>query len=202
MALLLLPLPCITTYICQKSGPGAEHLIRPENHATQMHQYPFDYALFYPGNICRTCEFEKPARSKHCSLCRACVARCDHHCIWVNNCVGRGNYKWFLGVCLSTGLLVAYGAFLSRKILKPLVNAHFEKYSEWHQRQLTLKDNSDFLSRMLLAPAERILDVVVTGFDLGGLSIGGRRTPLLADIPFTALPVHLPRLSNLGRHHN
>lgn len=38
--------------------------------------YPFD-------KICRTCKFRKPARSRHCSLCKSCIARHDHHCIWI-----------------------------------------------------------------------------------------------------------------------
>lgn len=41
---------------------------------------------------------------------RRCVARCDHHCIWLNNCVGLANTRWFLAFLAATAALCAYGA--------------------------------------------------------------------------------------------
>ena len=98
-----------------------------------MLHYPYNIILFYPGNEYRTCKFNKPARSKHCAICKTCVARADHHCVWVNNCLGRGNHKWFLALLLSTAILISYGAYLAYFALNPRVNKNYARYDHWYR---------------------------------------------------------------------
>ena len=45
---------------------------------------------------CKRCKAFKPLRAHHCSICGRCVIKMDHHCPWVNNCIGIGNHKLFL----------------------------------------------------------------------------------------------------------
>lgn len=51
--------------------------------------------VFKPNWICKTCQFIKPARSKHCSVCNVCVDLMDHHCPWLNNCIGKNTIGEF-----------------------------------------------------------------------------------------------------------
>ena len=71
-------------------------------------KFPYDNFL-YKQSECRTCKFEKPARSKHCSVCDVCVLKQDHHCIWINQCVGYYNYKYFLAFLLAHAIVCLYG---------------------------------------------------------------------------------------------
>lgn len=45
--------------------------------------------------FCKKCEFFKPPRTHHCSSCDKCILKMDHHCVWLKNCVGFNNYKFF-----------------------------------------------------------------------------------------------------------
>lgn len=63
-----------------------------------------------PLHLCPECLVIKTPRSRHCSVCNQCIERYDHHCPWINNCVGLKNHRSFMLflLCLITTILTAF----------------------------------------------------------------------------------------------
>lgn len=56
---------------------------------------------------CHLCNITiESKRTKHCSICNKCIIRFDHHCKWLNNCIGARNYCAFL-ICLISAILAS-----------------------------------------------------------------------------------------------
>ncbi|CAF0753975.1 unnamed protein product [Rotaria sp. Silwood1] len=49
---------------------------------------------------CNICEVHVTANAKHCSSCNKCIYSFDHHCIWLNTCVGGKNYRLFFSMLI------------------------------------------------------------------------------------------------------
>lgn len=49
-------------------------------------------------NLCRFCVVIKPERASHCKTCRKCIRKLDHHCYFINNCIGILSYKIFINM--------------------------------------------------------------------------------------------------------
>ncbi|XP_029375368.1 palmitoyltransferase ZDHHC23-A [Echeneis naucrates] len=63
---------------------------------------------------CPVCKIMRPPRAGHCRTCGSCVLRLDHHCVWINSCVGQRNHRSFL---LTLGVFVLTSLYGIRLVL-------------------------------------------------------------------------------------
>ncbi|KAK2031440.1 DHHC zinc finger domain-containing protein [Colletotrichum zoysiae] len=134
---IAIALPYVFLYLSVMADPG---YITPENHAYHMSLYPYDYSIFFPGQMCSTCNLLKPPRSKHCSICKRCVAKLDHHCIFINGCVGYQNQHYFVLLLVSTAILTSYGALLGFSLLAGKIGSQYPAWSFWLPRGMDIKE--------------------------------------------------------------
>lgn len=58
--------------------------------------------------VCYKCKHIKPDRAYHCRKCKTCVCRMDHHCVFLNNCIGATNMKYFIFMNIFVAIMNLY----------------------------------------------------------------------------------------------
>lgn len=96
---------------------------------------------------CHLCNIRiSSPRTKHCSACNKCVEHFDHHCKWLNHCVGGRNYIAFV-VCVVSA--VAASLIVVAVCIAELVLYHTDSswLSLWENfNSTTSEEQSTFLS--------------------------------------------------------
>ncbi|PWN42006.1 zf-DHHC-domain-containing protein [Ceraceosorus guamensis] len=82
---------------------------------------------------CETCGTYRPPRASHCRTCDNCVENIDHHCTFLNTCIGRRNYFSFFSFliagitlcCLCLVFSAVHLYLLTRRLDDPLPGGGF-----------------------------------------------------------------------------
>jgi ankyrin repeat protein len=88
--------------------PGHIPKLSSRNQQRKVIEELFSLWKFDEENFCVQCMVRKPLRSKHCRRCKRCVAKHDHHCPWINNCVGNNNIRHFFIYIISLEFGIAF----------------------------------------------------------------------------------------------
>lgn len=69
--------------------------------------------------FCTDCQFEVQITTKHCNKCGCCIDQFDHHCVWLNLCVGKPNYRLFITTCIVNAISLIYSLIYSLAVCRP-----------------------------------------------------------------------------------
>ncbi|KNC48584.1 uncharacterized protein AMSG_00361 [Thecamonas trahens ATCC 50062] len=116
------------------TGTNPGHPLLAESRPWELPEPEPDYSqpAINPDTLfCRLCQITTSPRTKHCWTCGKCVAGFDHHCMWLNTCVGDRNYAWFFAYLVTmTGLAVtlmgtSFVVFVVYFVDQASVDSHF-----------------------------------------------------------------------------
>lgn len=65
-----------------------------------------------PTKLCEKCKKQSSIQAHHCSVCKVCIIRMQHHCPWVNNCIGLYNMKSYILFLIYTLLISCYSLLI------------------------------------------------------------------------------------------
>jgi len=100
--------------------------------------------------VCVTCRCIQEMRSHHCKLCGRCISRLDHHCPWIDNCVGIHNQRSFVAfvatlLCMITMWYGLAGKYVFDSLKTPRVSQLFYNVLPPYSSFLGLVKNVLFL---------------------------------------------------------
>ena len=104
---------------------------------------------FDPVLLCPDCEVIRTEKSRHCSVCNRCVERFDHHCPWINNCVGTNNH----------GIFVIFLSFMETLVI--MIFSVVLLNMDCHQNKDLPRNEYNFFVPMLLPPVFYSEEVIV-----------------------------------------
>ena len=79
------------------------------------------------AQLCPDCQTIRTSRSRHCSICNRCVERFDHHCPWVNNCVGIRNHNYFYLFVISMFATLAISISQAGYLIYLIIQGNYEQ---------------------------------------------------------------------------
>ena len=90
---LILIFGFLSTYIDPSDSLLKKEIQKKKKLQKDGKHYLLEISRKYP--FCLICCSNIYSSSKHCKKCNKCIENFDHHCNWLNNCVGKYNYGYF-----------------------------------------------------------------------------------------------------------
>ncbi|XP_077891742.1 uncharacterized protein LOC144372237 isoform X3 [Ictidomys tridecemlineatus] len=143
------------------SDPGILHRGAFEQYPETIYNARVNGRLYHMP-WCPTCCFHRPPRTFHCKRCNICVEEFDHHCRWVNNCVGHRNIRLYLLLLMS--LCLYLGTVLATCVVFII-----------HRRNMAFLDK--IMTILVAVPAGALLVPLILQLFIKAVAVGTARRP-------------------------
>ncbi|XP_052285289.1 palmitoyltransferase ZDHHC1-like [Dreissena polymorpha] len=128
---------------------------------------------------CNVCQVDvgyyKDSKIRHCRECNKCVKNFDHHCPWLNTCIGAKNYRWYIAtlatalvaLVLVTGITVMeFITYFTDKNDRNILQPYRDLNATLHYK------DADFQILCQRVPHEAWLAMLAVLFTLGVVAVG------------------------------
>ena len=141
----------VSFYITNKSDPG---FLEANDNLTWLQMVENKIHI---NEYCPYCRVKKTNTVKHCHVCKKCISGFDHHCNWIDNCVGENNKKAFIIFVLITLVNLVFNIYICVTALdntkkNKTGDYYFMKNFEviWNMRWIFNYTISDLIAIMIL----------------------------------------------------
>ena len=83
------------------------------------------------SKVCFECRNLEPKRGYHCDICGVCIQQYDHHCTWINNCVGKKNIGRFVSFLFFLLITLALTGITATLACLSLINNNPYQFGAW-----------------------------------------------------------------------
>ena len=129
------------------------------------------------SRYCEKCQINKQVKISHCPICEKCIFSRDHHCFWVDNCIGYLNHKIFLIYLITLVSLFIYSEFIifthfsslneSKSLIECLFNDYYKNFSRSLMSLLFLQLISlTFYSALILIQQILLISIGYTQYEM------------------------------------
>ncbi|KAF8367853.1 dhhc-11 [Pristionchus pacificus] len=99
----------IVTITLKDPAPEQVRLKRAAGYIPPTKPPPGKKGHIIQNGFCTICDVDVSGTgSKHCKRCNKCCEQFDHHCVWLNTCIGGKNYKLFLLLIISLAVYLSF----------------------------------------------------------------------------------------------
>lgn len=139
-------------YKASTIDPSDPHILQPSE--GQLTPRTIAHRCINGKEWCPYCSDIVFASSKHCRVCDKCVDLFDHHCMWLNNCIGKKNYRHFFILVLSLDLFLLLNIVLDCVVLEAAYNDSDvvrERAHDWYSSLSLATVRGIVIGRLILA---------------------------------------------------